>query len=764
MIRKFGYYIGFFIIILLCNKALAQSAIGHIVDETTRPVENVSVIMQTIDSVFIEAAISDSVGSFKMKHVPPQYRLIFQHVLYEPFIGEYSTQQIGTVVLSEAANSLNEVIVNGDRPRVKVEKGALIYDIGSIAQKASASTAYEAIRLLPGVIERDDELSLLGTSGVTVMMNGRPSSMTADQLIQLLKSTPIDNVDRAEVMYSAPARMRVRGAVINIVLRSDKSASPKLRGEIGALYKQTKYANTKEHLSLSYSRERLSTDLLYSFGYRKEKTDFDINSHHTFEGEIYDILQNNVGYTEGTNHQLRLGADYKVGSEGNINMAYTFITSPNERGRRLTHGNLSQSVNLKKEKEYLHNLSLNFSSGSGLEAGVEYTSYNNPSNQKFSDDYPDEPQHFIANAKQHINRVNIYVGQTNALKNDWSINYGIKSSFAADKSSQIYHSLDGADMSSLNTNAKMNETTINFYAGAEKSFGEKLSGSISLAGEYYTRNNYEKWALYPTLQLNYTPCDGHIWQLSLSTNKEYPSYWEMQSTTSYISGYQKLVGNPNLRPSTEWSAQISYILQNKYMLNIYCNRINDYFIQSAYQSQKELSLIYQTINFNYQQSAGLTFVVPISIGSRINSDLTLDGGIYNEVCDNYHDIRFNRKRLQGAAILNNSIIVCDKPAITADLNVVYVSPSLQGIYDQSHVWMLDAAIKYTLAEGKAEIRLQADDLLDTARPLTRINYKSQDFTMKTKFDSRFISISFVYKFGGYETKKFKEIDRSRFGH
>ncbi|MEB3376230.1 hypothetical protein SFC43_34960 [Bacteroides sp. CR5/BHMF/2] len=54
--------------------------------------------------------------------------------------------------------------------------------------------------------------------------------MTNEQLMNLLKNTPVSNVKKAEVMYNAPAKYRVRGAVINIELKNKNRKKP-LSGE-----------------------------------------------------------------------------------------------------------------------------------------------------------------------------------------------------------------------------------------------------------------------------------------------------------------------------------------------------------------------------------------------------------------------------------------------------------------------------------------------------------------------------------------------------
>lgn len=58
--------------------------------------------------------------------------------------------------------------------------------------------------------------------------------MDAGQLETLLRNTPLDRVEKAEVMYSAPPEYHVRGAVINIVLKRSNDYS--FQGEVNADY------------------------------------------------------------------------------------------------------------------------------------------------------------------------------------------------------------------------------------------------------------------------------------------------------------------------------------------------------------------------------------------------------------------------------------------------------------------------------------------------------------------------------------------------
>ena len=57
---------------------------------------------------------------------------------------------------------LPEVLVRGERPVIKAEKGKLIYDVPRIIEKLPVTNAYEVLKELPGVTEQNGTLSLGG--------------------------------------------------------------------------------------------------------------------------------------------------------------------------------------------------------------------------------------------------------------------------------------------------------------------------------------------------------------------------------------------------------------------------------------------------------------------------------------------------------------------------------------------------------------------------------------------------------------------------
>ena len=125
--------------------AIGQTVTGRIVDERQQPVAGVAVVMQTPDSVYVDAVASDLEGRFAIASGVRPYRLLFQHLSYDPLTVERSGDDAGTVTLTEATNLVDEVVVRGERPLVKVEQGRLSYDLQVAAQGKIAANAYEAV-------------------------------------------------------------------------------------------------------------------------------------------------------------------------------------------------------------------------------------------------------------------------------------------------------------------------------------------------------------------------------------------------------------------------------------------------------------------------------------------------------------------------------------------------------------------------------------------------------------------------------------------
>ena len=203
------------------NMLHAQAIGGRVTNRESVPVEGANVVLQSADSVFVDVALTDSAGRFSFGHSMENFRLVVNHMAYHSREVECNTASVGDIVLEPQERVLGELDVVAERPLVKVENGALAYDLEQLTRDKVANNAYEALTKLPGVSEKEGNLTLVGANSLAVIINGKPSTMSAEQVASLLKSTPVGRVEKVEVMYSAPPHYHVRGAALNIVLKKD---------------------------------------------------------------------------------------------------------------------------------------------------------------------------------------------------------------------------------------------------------------------------------------------------------------------------------------------------------------------------------------------------------------------------------------------------------------------------------------------------------------------------------------------------------------
>lgn len=743
------------------EKPAADVIRGRIIDPQNAPVAGVAVVLFDRDSAYIDAVASDAGGRFEIRSAVRPFRLQLQHIAYEVRTVESDRSELGDIRLEEAATQVAAVVVEGERPVVKVEQGRLGYDLGRLTQGQAVNNAYEALTRLPGVMEQDGTLTLAGASSVTVILNGRPSTMTPEQLASLLRSTPVDRIEKAEVMFSAPPQYHVRGAAINVVMR--RSHETAFSGELHANYSNRFYDSYDAGGNFLFSSPKWSADVTYSAARSKELTSFDLHSLHAFGGRQYDIRQDEWMTSEGWSHRLRTAVEYAPKQRGRVSAAYTASFSPNTDGLSRSTGSYVRSLSHKRSDRSLHNLALRYTSPRGLDLGLDYTHYDAPERSRLENIYADgQTTAFDIASGQRIDRINLTADERHTFASGWELTAGGAAAFARSHDRQHYTLLEGSP-ATTDTDSRLDEYTANLYAGFGRQFG-KVGFTASLAGEYYRMGDYENWSLYPQASLNWIPSERHIVQLNLSSDKQYPAYWEMQGAVSYIDGYSEIHGTPGLRPSRSYEAQALYIYRQKYIFVLFWNERPDYFVQAAWQASDRLAMIYQTLNWNFNRQWGANAVVPFRIGKWLDSRLTLTGMRMRQKCDPFHDMSFDRAKWVGIARLVNTFHLCRRPAIDLEVNGFFQSGAIQGTFDINPVGSADAAVKWTFDRGRATLSVRCNDLFDSGMPSTKVRYRGQWLDMGAQRYTRTATVHFSYRFGGYKAKKHKEVDTSRFGH
>lgn len=774
-------------LLMSLGEIMAQGISGKVMDGKEQPVDGVAVILQTLDSVYVDAVVTDTLGDFRLNHPLDQsYRLIFQHILYNMVEKEITTANVGTVVLEEKDYQLAEITVKGERSQVKLEGGKLTYDVPQLMKDKTATNAFEIIKDLPGLIERNDNLELVGASRLNIILNGQLTTMSADQLIQLLKTMPASRVEKVEVMYNAPAKYNVKGALLNVVLSKNESETPSWQGETGVDYTQYRHAGGDAHVNLLYTNKGFSLDFLLNGNKRRDVMGEDMLARHTLNSGMTEISQHNRALVHVNRGTVRLGMDYTFANEDKLSLAYYLKGDKvlSDRDAFTSYldlskpENKSESTSLVRDDGHsaIHNIRLQYDGHAGISAGADFTRYHSPSVLDYQDTNGSRTD-MINNTRQDVSRWSVFLNKTHSFASGWGLNYGVHGGYASSKNYSEYLYDQGAgyemDEEALEDNTQK-EYIADIFAEVSKSFGERFSATVGLKGEYFksdyasSRENMNLWnegALFPTVSLSYTFSPRHILQFDISSDKTYPGYWQVSPQVTPLNSYSEVAGNPLLKPYRTYEGQMVYIFRQKYMLVAFCEYTPDYFAQLPYQSDTELKTVFRFENMDYSLEAGLAVIIPFNVGRFWNSRITLRGWRMQEKNDNFHGISYNREAYLGLAHMSNTFNLCDKPNLKMTIDGQYVTPgAIQGIYDLGSMYEISAGLKWTFLNDRASLTLKGDDIFASSIPRTiKINQGNQWSRMRKLNDERCLKLSFVWKFGGYKEREHDSIDTSRFG-
>ena len=750
--------IGIFLFMTYSSSVFCQVK-GKIVDTQQQPIEGATIVMQLPDSTYVETGLSVSDGTFILNQQPKEYILIIQHLFYRTKQLTGKTPDAGIIQLESENYNIDEVVVTSDRPLVKAKEGRLEYNLSLLSQKQIINNAYEAICKLPGVQDKNGKLSLVGAKEVTVILNGKASTMTQEQLIEMLKNTSASQVQTAEVMYNTPPEYHVRGAAINIV--TAKAEDNTIQSELSATFRNRYFNSYNGNINFLITKGRSSLNVSYNPGYSHIMTMMDMASMHNYDGKIYDITQTQKINTKGWMHNIYAEYGYQLNKANKLSVGYNGALLDNGKGTIDVNGNFQDSHNDKLQDSKLHNIFTRYSSGFGLDLGMDYTDYSMNDYNRLENNLTNNTRQFLDyTSDQKIRKFSVYADQNHALANNWTLKYGIRYDYTDNKNKQFFNQIEGKE-NEYNSSSRLYEQTTNFYAGFDKEFESGLSLSLSATGEYYSIGDYHKWAVYPQANLNYSLSRKHTFMLGISSKKNYPTYWDMQTSTTYMNGYEEIQTIEGLRPANVYSVNANYLFLQKYMLSLFYERTNDYFTMDMYQAKDRLALVYRTQNWNYYQSFGMSVNIPFSIGewlsSQVNATVVNDRNRF----DNFFDIPFDRKKWMFVGALDNTFKI--KETLSFELNGNIQTPFIQGTLDLASLFNLTAGMKWDFAKNKCSLAIRCNDILNTSMPDMRIRFKGQYLDMNTGFYTRITSLNFTYRFGGYKKKGFKNIDTSRFG-
>ena len=693
---------------------------------------------------------------------------IFLLGLFLLFVANVKAQtltQTDSLTMETMLHNLPEVMVKGSRPIVKAERGMLSYNMPLLLKQLPADNAYEALTRIPGVSDATGSISFSGNE-VTLIINGQATTLTQEQLTERLKAMPAAQLAKAEVMLSAPARYHVRGMAINIVTK-DYAGTNQLSGQIIGGMRQNKYANEFGNLYLSLQRGKFGLDAQYkyvngnSYGESSRIANHPLGNNRVYYND--ETGQKSFGIT----HDYRLGMNYAFGKNHRLDVAYTGHWDKTCSNSNTTGSSISGMHH--DSHEYLHNVDVNYSLPFGLTLNGSYTNYRTPQQQALDgtmhtdESMSETERNLTSGSEQTINKWMFTADQTHSLAHGWGLSYGVKGQFTSNKSYQTTIDKDGTIQPNGTSSVDNNERIWNIYAGFSKQINKALSLEASVAAEQYHSPIWDKWRIYPTLNALWNVNDNHLLNLSFSSNSEFPSYWSTMSSVFYSSTYTEIHGNPDLKPFSYYNVNLMWQIKRRYTLMAFASLKPDYFVQLPYQTTERMAVIMKETNFDYSNSYGLQASVIFNAGKWLNGNVFAVGTYKHDKSSNFFDLPFNRKKLSVILGGTASVKLCNTPDLRLILNPFFQSKAIQGVYDISPIFRMNAKLQWTSHDGKWGLRLNGNNIFNNLYD-TRSVQGNQDYRMKVNYNWASVTFAVIYKFGGYKEKTVKEVDTSRMGH
>ncbi len=785
---------------------------GSVVDEKGQTLEYATITILNIkDSSLVSGGITNEKGTCIIHPIPwGTYIAKISFIGYKNIItSSFSiTKSSPTYNLQKQKMNLSQNIIEG--VTIKAEKEMLqnnldkkVFNIDkSIA--ADGVTALEVLENIPSVnVDIEGNISLRGSSSLTILIDGRPTNLTMDQI-------PSSMIESVELITNPSARYEPDGisGIINVVLKKKKES-----GFNGMISAGSSISNLDSNFYLK--RSNLSTNINYRYNKINIFANYDLrdNNFHSintlnrtsvFNNDTTTLEQLSNSVSKGNSHNLRTGIDYFINKKNTLSFNISYS--------KFKRGNMSNSASKSTtnatdtfDKEYMlnnqrNNANQNISSnlfykynfnkpGSELTVDLYYTRMwgNNDlfSNEKYS--IPVNRDNYYNNSitKGNNQFITSQVDFVTPVGNGGRIETGYK--FSLRNTIQEYHQYTGNDTNSLTeaisyaNNYNYDEYINAAYFIYSNTIKEKFKYQIGLRGELAnnvfhplnadtnTRSFYPN--LFPTVHLVYDFNKHNSISLSYSMRVRRPNIFQLNPYLNDADRFNLSVGNPNLKPELTNSVELGYQYYNdKVSVNTSIFYRHRYQMISRYTELLNDSVSLTSFqNFDQAQSYGIEAYYNHTLFKwwKIN----INGTFYQTLID-------SRQEMIDPNLLNDwswnirGVLIFSLPKdFDIQLTSSYRSPMIttgsmggfgwgggsgQGRISQQ--WSMDIGFKKLFLKKNMTLSIRINDIFATRKSniytFGSSDISSFDAYSFRKNDSRQLAISLSYKINNYRPKKY----------
>lgn len=690
---------------------------------------------------------------------------------------------LGNIFLAEDNKLLEEVVVKGEKSTTEFQIDKRVFNIGNDISSTGMG-ALEVLNRVPSVtVNIEGQVSLRGSTGVQILIDGKPSILADDQS-NALGSITADMIEKIEVITNPSAKYDAEGSsgILNIVLKKEER-----KGMNGSVSLNTGTPdNHSIGISLNQRTEKFNLFTQLGVGYRSmprdtENTNLDLINNTTLES-------NGRSYRNETFYNAILGADYHINKNNVVtlsgNFTYEIEDQPSETQFRL----LGASNFLMSEWNR-----------------VEVTEATNPKWQyelQYKKDFEDHKEHDLVFSalgrffgkdqssvfdNQVVSGDDVFPSQETRTKFQQSdftfkLDYTdpISESFTLESGAQYVINDVGNDYAvfdivgdepvadmSLTNNFEFNQRVLGAYTTGGYKF-EKLGVKLGLRVENTAletllvttneENNRNYTNLFPSVHTSYKFSEGFSIQAGYSRRIYRPRLWDLNPFFNITNNFNIRTGNPSLQPEFTDSYEITTInFLGKLALNM------GLYHRYTTEVIERVSIFENNVNTT----------TPLNIGTNRTTGFEINAEIdINKILSLNGDFNFNYFSREGSLSSQvfdfkgdrSTLRLTSRLKLPKDLDIEvtgnYRSGYLTVQSDVSQTTFLDFGIRKGFLNKKAVINLGVRDVF-ASRIQESVTDQEGFYLYSFRQRGRFITLGFSYGFGKGEAMSYSGGRRHR---
>ncbi len=784
------------ILMFSAAKAQTDGAIGEIsgkvLDEQQNafPYATVS-LLNAKDSTTVKGTLTADNGTYQLKEIKQGNYLIAIYVVgyKKVFKGPYSisadkkSHNLGNVQLATDARELKGVEIVKQKPLIERQIDKTVINVENSAL-AAGNTALDILQKSPGVtVDKDGKISLKGKQGVTIMLDGKPTYLSAEQLANLLRSTEGNAIQSIELITNPSAKYDAAGnsGIINIKLKKNRNygTNGSILGGVG----YGRYYKANGGLNLNHREKKINIFGNYDYGRNKGFGSTDIRRvNNTATDQTY-FDQTNGNIRRRNNSNYKGGIDYFINDKNTIGFAFNgynangknasdVLTLIGDQPFKTDSSVVAQNPNKYKYTGMSYNLNYKGtidSLGQEISIDADYSEHIGRQDNNFNNKYlnnlgqPAKPDYIFRNATPSTTK--IWAGKTDytyPINKEMKLEVGLKSSFVETDNNFIFENYENNQWQNdvkrsnqflydeninaayANLNRKFKTTSVQLGLRAEQT----NSKGNSITEQKIVNRHYIN--LFPSVFINQELSKNHEMGFSYSRRIDRPDYGSLNPFIYYLDLYSYRFGNPFLKPQYTNAFELSYSYKKTLNVTFGYSHTTDVMSDVLLTDTAKKTIFISNQNLATQDAYNLNVSYPIQITKWWSSNNNFTGFYNNFKTPDLLGKPFQSGRL--AFNFNTTQTITLNPTFNIEWSGFYQSKQVYGTILIDPQYGIDLGISKSFLDKKVNIKLAANDLFKMQKSVITSALSSQNYVVNERWESQVFRLTCTYRFGSNDIK------------